>query len=78
MPVTSGITTPTIQVIKFNAVDLIASTTPTQIGSSGVYRHNENTDRLVAGDSYTVVVTAVIESATRTFKENVGRDSTLS
>lgn len=78
VPVTSGITSPTIQVIKFNAVDLIAATTPTQIGTSGVYRHNEDTNRIVAGDSYTVVVTAVIESATRTFKENVGRDNTLS
>lgn len=76
IPVTSGITVPTIQVVKVNAADLIASTTPTQIGSTGVYRHNENTNRVVAGDSYTVVVTATIDGSTRTFKENIGRDST--
>lgn len=76
-PVTSGITVPTIQVIKqYDASDLVASSTPVQVGSTGVYKHTETSNRMVAGEAYIVKVTATIDGSTRTWQENNGRDST--
>lgn len=75
---TSGITVPTLQVIKrADGTDLIASTTPTQIGSTGVYKHDAiTTARMTAGEAAIAVVTATIEGSTRTWQKLIGRDST--
>jgi hypothetical protein len=74
--VTSGITSPTIQVIKrSNGSDLIAETTPTQIGSIGSYKEDEGTNRITAGEAVVVVVGATIDGSPRTFARVVSRDS---
>lgn len=75
-PVTSGITSPTIQVIKSSdGSDLIASTAMTQVGSLGIYKYEESTNKTTAGDMYWAKVTASIDSATRTWYQPVPRDS---
>jgi len=75
-PVTSGITSPAIQVIKVSdGTDLVASTSLTQIGSTGLYKYSEPTNRVVDGAAYIAKVTATINSATRTWFQPVGRDS---
>lgn len=72
----TGITSPTIQVIKVaDATDLIASTSMTQIGSTGMYRFDEGTNRIVNGVAYILKVTASIDAATRTWVQPIGRDS---
>ena len=74
--VTSGITTPLIQVIKASdGTDLVASTAMTQIGSIGQYRYNEGTNRMVDGAIYSCKVTATIDGAARTWSQPIGRDS---
>jgi hypothetical protein len=75
--VTSGITVPTLQVIKrADGTDLIASTTPTQIGATGSYKHDATTSaRLTAGESAIAVASATIDGSTRSFSKLVGRDS---
>ena len=76
-PVTSGITSPTIQVIKASdGTDLIASGALTQIGSLGIYKKDESTNKMTAGQIYFAKVEATIDSATRTWYQQVGRDST--
>lgn len=72
---TSGITSPTIQVIKAaDASDLVASTAMTEIASAS-YRYVEATDRIVAGVAYIAIVAATIDGSTRSFRQPVGRDS---
>ena len=74
--VTSGITTPLIQVIKSSdGTDLIASTAMTQIGATGGYRYNEGTNRMVDGAIYFAKATATIDGAARTWSQPIGRDS---
>ena len=74
-PVTSGITSPTIQVIKASdGTDLVASVAMTEVGSLGIYKHVETTNRIVSGDDYFAKVQATIASATRTWFQQVGRD----
>lgn len=74
-PITSGITSPTIQVIKCSdGTDLISSTALTQIGSLGLYKRDEATNRIADGDSYIVKTQATIGGATRTWFQPVGRD----
>ena len=73
---TSGISSPTIQVIKRDGTNLIASTAMTQIGSTGLYKYDATTTaRQTAGESYIVLVTASINSATREWSRVLGRDS---
>lgn len=75
-PVTSGITSPTIQVIKVSdGTDLIASGAMTEIASLGMYKKDEGTNRMVSGAAYVAKVTASIDSGTRTWFQPVGRDS---
>lgn len=75
--VTSGITDPTIQVVKrADGTDLIASATPTEIGSTGSYKHDETTNRLTAGEAALCIVGATIDGSARSFEDIVGRDST--
>lgn len=76
-PVTSGITSPTIQVIKASdGTDLIASGALTEVGSLGIYKKDESTDKLVAGAICFAKVTATIDGSTRNWLQQIGRDST--
>jgi len=76
-PITSGITSPTIQVIKgSDGTDLIASTALTEIGSTHRFKKDESTNKMVAGAIYFAVVSATIDGSTRTWDQQVGRDST--
>lgn len=76
-PITSGITSPTIQVIKgSDGSDLIASTALTEIGSTHRFKKDESTNKMVGGAIYFAVVTATIDGSTRTFDQQIGRDST--
>lgn len=74
---TTGITSPTIQVIKrSDGSDLIASTTPTQIASTGTYKHDATgANRQTVGEAVLVVVTATIDAGSRSFSRLIGRDS---
>lgn len=75
-PVTSGITTPTIQVIKrADGTDLVASASMTQIGSTGAYKYDEATNRVTSGEAVVVQVQATIDGATRTWRRMLSRDS---
>lgn len=75
-PVTSGITSPTIQVIKASdGSDLIASTALTEVGSLGIYKKDESTNKMTAGAIYFAKVTATIDGSARTWYQQVGRDS---
>jgi len=75
--ITSGITSPTIQVVKrVDGTDLVSSTAMTQIGSTGSYKYDEATNRIPDGESYLVVVGATIDSGSRAFSMIVGRDTT--
>lgn len=76
-PITSGITSPTIQVIKgSDGTDLIASTALTEIGSTHRFKKDESTNKMVAGAIYFAVISATIDGSTRTWDQQVGRDST--
>lgn len=79
VPITSGITDPEIQVVKqFDATDLIAATAMTEIGSTGVQKYAASgSERVSSGDATIVIATATIDGATRTFRENNGRDLTV-
>lgn len=79
VPITSGITSPTIQVVKqFDGSDLIASNSMTQIGTTGVYKYTASgAERVTSGDATVVIATATIDGASRTFRENNGRDLTV-
>jgi len=75
--VTSGITSPTIQVVKWaDGTNLVASTNMTQIGSGGAYKYSESNNRTTAGENYEVITAATIDGATRTFSRWVTRDDT--
>lgn len=75
-PVTSGITSPTIQVIKASdGTDLIASAALTEVGSLGIYKKDESTNKLIAGAIYFAKVQATIDGSTRVWLQQVGRDS---
>lgn len=74
IPQTSGITSPTIQVVKRDATNLVASTAMTNSGS-GVLIYNEATNRTTAGESYKVITVATIDAASRTFTKWIGRDA---
>jgi hypothetical protein len=72
--ITSAITVPTIQVIKEDATDLVAETAMTANGYTFTYRA-DGAERLTAGQSVEVLVTATINGGTRTFSAVLGRDS---
>ena len=75
-PIFTGITSPTIQVIKVaDGTDLVASTAMAQIGATGMYRYDEGTNRLVDGAAYVIKVQASIDSSTRTWIEPIGINS---
>jgi hypothetical protein len=74
---TAGVTLPTIQVLKWaDGTDLIASTSLTEIGSSGLFKHTATlTARLTAGQTAIAKITATIDGSTRTIYRPIGRDS---
>jgi len=75
-PVTSGITSPTIEVVKTSdGATLISETAMSQVGSTGIYKYDESTNRLTAGDVAIVTVTATIDGDTRTWSDVLGRDT---
>ena len=75
-PLTTGITSPTIQVIKVaDGTDLVASTAMTQIAATGLYRYSEGTNRIVNGVAYIAKVEATIDGSTRTWYQPLSRDS---
>jgi hypothetical protein len=75
-PVTSGITSPTIQVIKASdGTDLIASSALTQVGSTEFYKKDESTNKMTAGQIYIAKVAATIDGSSRGWAQQVGRDS---
>jgi hypothetical protein len=75
-PVTSGITSPTIQIIKrSDGTNLVAPTAMTQVGSTGAYKYDgTTTNRILDGDNYVIHVAATIDSGSRTWRKVVGRD----
>ena len=74
---TSGITVPTIQVVKrSDGTDLIASSTPTQVATTGTYKYDATgASRMTVGEACLVIVTATIDASTRSFSKLIGRDS---
>ena len=71
----TGITSPTIQVIKrSDGTDLLISSVLSEIGSTGVYNRLENTSRMPQGsnEAYVVVVSATIDGATRSYSKIIG------
>lgn len=75
--ITSGVTSPTIQVVKrSDGTNLIASTSITEIGSTESFKYDAtSTARQTAGESYLVLISATIDGATRTFSKLLGRDA---
>jgi len=76
--VTSGITVPTLQVVKrANGTDLVASTTPSEIASTGAYKKDVSTaaSRVSVGEAVEAIVAATIDGSSRTWSRIVGRDS---
>ena len=76
-PVESGITLPTIRVVKTDGTDLFAAATMTQIGTTGAYYYNQVTaaSRVVDGAVYLRIAQATIDGETREWRRGGGRDS---
>lgn len=75
-PVTTGITSQTIQVIKASdGTDLIASTGLTEVGALGIYKKDESTNKMVGGAIYFAKVQATIDGSARQWLQQIGRDS---
>lgn len=76
MPITTGITSPTIQIIQSsNGLNLLPVTAMTQIGATGTYKHEESTNRIANGAGYLIKVSATIDGSVRTWFQPVSRDS---
>lgn len=75
--VTSGITVPTLQLVKrADGSNLLAATAMTQVGSTGSYKKDcTTTNRLTAGEAVIAVVVATIDGSSRSFSKVIGRDS---
>lgn len=75
-PVDSGITSPTIQIVKrADGTDLVAETAMTEIGSTAGYKYDEATNRLTDGEAVLVIVGATIDGGGRTFRAIMTRDA---
>lgn len=75
---TSGVTSPTIQVVKrADGTDLVAATAMTEVGSTETFKYDATgSSRVTQGEAVLVVVAATIDSGSRTFSRLVSRDST--
>lgn len=76
-PVTSGITSPEITVIRASDGSILANGAMSQIGSTGLYKRNESVNRLVLGAAYMVKVTATVGGTPMTWYQPMSRDSSL-
>jgi hypothetical protein len=75
-PITSGITSPTIQVVnRADGSDLVASTSMTAISDTGALKYDAPDEKQTRGQACLVVVTASIDGATRTWRRVLGRDA---
>lgn len=76
-PMSSGITSPTIQVVKVSdGSNLIPVSAMTEIASLGRYRYNATgSERIVDGSAYIAFMSATIDGETRNWDQPVGRDS---
>lgn len=76
-PITAGITTPLIQVIKAtDGTDLIGSAAMTQVAATGLFRYDATTTaRITDGAVYFALCTATIGGGARTWYQPIGRDS---
>jgi len=73
---TSGVTSPTIQVVKrVDGTDLVASTAMTEIGSTESFKYDETTNRQTDGESVLIIVAGTIDGVSRSFARILGRDS---
>ncbi len=73
---TSGITSPSITVTnRSDGSDLVSNTAMTEIGSTGSYKYDENTDRVGEGETAVVTVQASINGSMRYWRKLVSRDS---
>lgn len=74
---TSGITSPTIQIVKrADGTNLLAETALTQIGSTGAYKYDATAAaRLTKGEACLVVIRATIDGSTRTMERIISRDA---
>jgi hypothetical protein len=74
--VTSGITSPVIQVVKrADGTDLVAEVAMSQIGATGSYKYDDGSNRTTAGEAVLVIASATIDAATRSFARVASRDS---
>jgi hypothetical protein len=74
---TAGITAAKIQVVRrSDGTDLIPATDLAGVGSTGLLKYDEATNRVTVGEAVVVIVTATIDGAQRTFKRVISRDST--
>lgn len=72
---TSGVTSPTINVKKrVDGSNLVAATAMTSVGS-GIFTYDEATNRVTVGEACLVITQATIDGATRTSVDVIGRDS---
>lgn len=76
-PLNSGsVSSPTIQIVKrSDSTNLIASSSLNYIGSTGVLKRDEVTNRVSMGEAYIAQVTAMIDGATKTWRKLFSRDN---
>ena len=72
---TSGVSSPTIQVVDDSGSDLVASTAMSEITTTETFKYTESSNRIATGQVYRVQVQATIDSATRTWVRLVSRDN---
>ncbi len=72
IPQDSGVTSATIQVIKEDGTDLVASTAMTDAGNND-FRYTEATNVVTSGTTVRVRMTATIDSETRTTDADIGK-----
>ncbi len=75
--VPSGITSPTIQIVKrADGTDLVASTAMTQIGTTGSYKYDASGgEQATLGEANIAIVGATIDGSARSFSRLISRDS---
>lgn len=72
VPITSGITVPTIQIVKASdGTNLVAATALAQVGATGFYKL-DTASRMVSGAAYGVIVAATIGGSSRVWYQPIG------
>lgn len=77
VPISAGITSPTVQVVKLSdGTDLVAPTAMTQVSSTPFFQKVQaTTNRIVDGEAYGAIASATIGGAARTWPQIIGRPS---